>query len=500
MSQPKPTDVRLLFTGFSKDPAFARRIKAGGYSEEIRRDLSVALIALDRVSNALTSTLGDYSPYEWRFKHGPGAVSEVTGPSNKYSWTSWPARLENAFPIADCGYHNYASWASDAISHELDPSESFSRLVDVPKSYLKPRLIAVEPSAHQWCQQNIWDYFCNRTRTSWIHDFVRFRDQSLNQELCSYGALTGTLATVDLSAASDRVSCRVVGNLFRRNPELLIALQATRTRFVRQSQLRDGPALLPLRKFSTMGSACTFPVESLLFLAISLATVATKHRGSLRANNFKDYAGRVAVFGDDIIIPSDCRELLFALLEVLYFKVNVAKSHWIGKFRESCGVDSFGGVNVTPAYWRGPNSNGPESIASTIEVSNNFQKKFMLHSAAYIASTIRGVSIPLVSMDSGVSGLKTFVRPSLSMFKHRWNKVLQRLEIFVPRFITRQRKTPITDDSALLQYFTERPPPDQPWKGGVAERPRLKLKPGWVPDYEAGVDPVHSVEVQGELR
>ena len=59
-----------------------------------------------------------------------------------------------------------------------------------------------------------------------------------------------------------------------------------------------------------MGSANTFPVESLLFLGVALAAVAVK-RGlrNVRQRDLESFVGEVAVFGDDIVIPVDSREL-----------------------------------------------------------------------------------------------------------------------------------------------------------------------------------------------
>jgi len=234
-----------------------------------------------------------------------------------------------------------------------------------------------------------------------------------------------------------------------------------------------------LRKFSTMGNACTFPVESLIFLSIAISAVLA-HRG-LRATpkNIKNLAGQVAVFGDDIVIPVDCRELFVEALEVLDFKVNINKSFWTGKFRESCGVDAFGGVNVTPAYWRTFNDGKPESLASTVETHNNFYKKFLLTAASRLASTIpRG--IPKVHWRSGVFGLKSFVGPDLRGFKLRGNDDLQRTEVRVRTCIARQDRTPIEDDSALLQFFTEDPDPFTKWASGVPQRPVTKIRDRWV--------------------
>nr|URG16513.1 MAG: RNA dependent RNA polymerase [Leviviridae sp.] len=477
------SEIRETFRGFAASEVYKQSFADAEVS--VYADPSILLANLDTVSRFVSTSLGSYEPKDWCFRHGPGMVSDKDRYSNKYSWLNWSDRLENAFPIADCGYHNYASWANrvQCTEGEVGSEEPASRMVAVPKTLTKPRLIAGEPSEHQWCQQNIWHYFCTRVERSWLGAYITFRDQSRNQVFARQGSSSGEHDTLDLSSASDRVSCHFVGQLFRNNPELLLALQSSRTRFVRLDGIPyyRGPAVHTLRMFSTMGNACTFPVESIGFLTIILACVATQRKLRLTPRVLVDLAKEVAVFGDDLIVPNDSRPLVCVALEALGFRVNADKSFWIGKFRESCGVDAFNGVDVTPTYWKGPCTNGPESIASTVEVSNNFYKKWMLHTARYVAEAIERVEIPLITMDSGVCGFTSFVKPELGFTKNRYNEALQRWEAFVPMLLTSVRRTPITDDSALLQYFTENPEPHIAWSSGVMQKPRLKLRPRWVP-------------------
>jgi hypothetical protein len=488
----EPTSSEIVkesdYGGFQKSALYNDRISA--LPTRKRGQLTIFLAALDFVSGAVTSTLGSYDPGEWSFKHGPGAVSETTGPSNKYYWKNWSDSLESEFPIADYGFHSFASWADRANSLDCVGTQvPQSRLVAVPKTYSKPRLIAAEPSENMWCQQNCWNYFSDRCRDTWIDNFVRFRDQSLNQRLCALGSLDGTLATVDLSAASDRVTCHAVGQLFRSNPKLLRCLRAFRTPWVGQTLTRKVPERIRLRKFSTMGNACTFPVESLLFFCIAAAATlvsrglwqARQTRKSKRScmEEVETLVGQVAVFGDDVVIPIDSRELFVEALEVLDFKVNMGKSFWSGNFRESCGVDSFRGVTVTPAYWKTFYDGGPESLASVVEVRNNFYQKFLLNTSTYLASTLPRL-LANVAQHSGAFGLKTRLPVANTSLRERYNDHLQRFEIRTLTLIASQSRSPTGSDTALLQFFTEDPGHGIPWTHGVPQRPRLQVKPRWV--------------------
>jgi hypothetical protein len=87
-----------------------------------------------------------------------------------------------------------------------------------------------------------------------------------------------------------------------------------------------------------MGNGFTFPLESLIFWAITCVACGTKARDS------------VTVFGDDIICPASYIDDVTKALELCGFSVNLKKSYWDGPFRESCGCDYFNGINIRPFY------------------------------------------------------------------------------------------------------------------------------------------------------
>jgi hypothetical protein len=98
-----------------------------------------------------------------------------------------------------------------------------------------------------------------------------------------------------------------------------------------------------LHCYAPMGNATTFPVQSLVFWAICCA--------SMRRQGFHQ-PDDVYVFGDDIIVPTECAEIIINDLESFGLLVNRTKSFYRGGFRESCGVDAFNGINVTPVRWK----------------------------------------------------------------------------------------------------------------------------------------------------
>lgn len=278
------------------------------------------------------------------------------------------------------------------------------------------------------------------------------------------------------------MSTHAVGCLFRSNLDLLDALRASRTCQLKQNLDKDLPELLNLRKFSTMGSANTFPVESLLFLAVALSTALYMRGWSATVENIEKLEQSVAVFGDDIIVPTDCRELLQSTLEVLDFRVNESKTFSKGFFRESCGIDCYKGVDVTPVYVRSLEAETPESVSSVVDTANNFYLLFYLRVQAQLESMLPK-HIATVTTDSGHLGLKS--RLGTKFHRKRWNGALQREEV---RMLGVSSVTTLQDhenmDEALHQYFTESPSPFTKWQQGVRLRPQLKLKLRWVDIHE----------------
>lgn len=256
-------------------------------------------------------------------KHGPGAVADLRGGSDKYQFPTWPAKLQRLFPIEQ--YVHGARW-DNSLNHEVP-----SKLIAVPKTAKSPRLIASEPTCHMYTQQLIMTFMVDVIKFSPIGRFLDFSKQELSHDLVRRSSLDQSLATVDLSAASDRLSCWVVERMFRKAPRFLEHLHATRTRW---TSIGGGEFMIK-RKFASQGTAVTFPVQSLFFLACAL-TVSGNGLANIEGRR-KNLVGKVRVFGDDIVIPVDGYDDLKLLLETLDLKVNDEKSFFTGKFRESCG-------------------------------------------------------------------------------------------------------------------------------------------------------------------
>nr|UJQ85070.1 MAG: putative replicase protein [Leviviridae sp.] len=448
---------------------------------------------VQRTADVVSGFIGnfDYSESRWRTKHGPGAVSDLRGGVSKYSFPCWPEKLEGVFPQSEYAFANFRAWsdAVDSIAGNgpiLSRNEPPSRLIAVPKSQKGPRLIASEPTAHQWCQQAVMDFLRSRVDSSFLGASIKFFDQTHNQEGALQASLSGSHWTIDLSSASDRMSLWCVERIFRRNYPLLGALHASRTRWMENTINPNCPRYVVLKKLAPQGAAFTFPVQSLIYYTVIVGCMihALGLKPSIR--EISRMGREVRVFGDDLVVPSAVGETVIQVLEYLGFRANGLKTYKCGKFRESCGLEAYEGVEVTPAYVLEPyDSSKPTSVASVVDSSNNFHRKGFWHTAEMLVSTLPPElreKLAVVPDGSGSFGLTSYCGSKLDHLRRRWNKFLHRYDRKVLTVTSTVQKLPDQGDSCLLQYFTEAPSPENFWKSGVNKRPVSLIRDRWVPE------------------
>jgi len=278
-------------------------------------------------------------------KHGPGTTADHTLGNQKYAHRRWTSRLESMFPhgsfFMNARGHDHSLGCEFEIVHP--GAEEPVRVISVPKTMKTPRLIAVEPVHMQYMQQALLETFVEEVAADkLLHSFIGNESQEPNRVLARKGSSDGSLATLDLSEASDRVSIPHVANLLGNFTTLMRAVMVTR------SATADVPGfgLRPIRKFASMGSALCFPMESFVFFTIVLIAIAKQRDTSVSRRLMTELRGRVRVYGDDIIVPTEYAESVASHLELFGLKVNQGKSFWTGKFRESCGGDYYLGQDV----------------------------------------------------------------------------------------------------------------------------------------------------------
>lgn len=210
----------------------------------------------------------------------------------------------------------------------VDVEITSALLCFVPKNAKTHRTVTVEPGINVMLQLGYGGYIARRLAAFGVD----ISDQTPNQRAAREGSMSGALATLDLSSASDTVARELV---FLMLPlDWACALDRACTRKV------ETPAgVLYQRKFSAMGNGFTFALETLIFYAI--ASCASNHDP------------RVLAYGDDIVVPTEHVYGTVEALTALGFVVNEKKSYWHesqGPFRESCGKDYYRGFDVRPYY------------------------------------------------------------------------------------------------------------------------------------------------------
>lgn len=199
-----------------------------------------------------------------------------------------------------------------------------NRMVMVSKNVLTHRPIAAEPTLNSYVQQGFGRYIRRRLKTFGVD----LGDQTINQDYASK-AQTDGLATIDLSSASDTLCVNLVKLLLP--CEWFEALDDLRCKYTMYQGRR-----YMLSKFSSMGNAYTFELESLIFWALA-SSVVTSDVSS--------------VYGDDIIVRDCDYGPTVEVLTWAGFTINDDKSFSAGsRFYESCGKHFFDSREVTPCY------------------------------------------------------------------------------------------------------------------------------------------------------
>jgi hypothetical protein len=277
-------------------------------------------------------------------KHGPGATADRRHGNAKYRQCTWPRRLEKWFPMELYLLPTPLYEEELAVVDILDPEAEIPvRVISVPKTLKTPRIIGVEPTAMQYAQQSLLPLFLEEIKRSHLDSFLGFDDQTPNQEMARDGSLNCDLATLDLSEASDRVSNRLVQEMMGMRGPLYQATQACRSR---KADV-PGYGVQRLAKYASMGSALTFPIEAMVFLTIVVIGIEKALNRQITKRDLRALRGKVRIYGDDIIVPVEYVHSVVDALHTFGMKVNVRKSFWNGKFRESCGKEYYDGEDVS---------------------------------------------------------------------------------------------------------------------------------------------------------
>lgn len=297
---------------------------------------------LDIAASYIAKVLGKYDDEECRALCRFGKRASVGIPARK---ASEAARWE--LPIS--GSLEQITWFDSEMSQVDDVQEYWCRQLDsdpnrsnyqvtsslkltlVPKTFKSLRSIMPNTTIGSYMSFGLGEIMRKRLRREG-YDIRRL--QMRHRSLAQSASKHNLLVTADLSSASDSISVALVNRLFP--ADWCEILHRSRIGTV---NLPDGSSV-ESKTFCTMGIGYTFPLQTLVFLALLKAIERTMFHPLDRRT--------ISVYGDDLIYSSRMHdEVLFQFGQV-GFVINVDKTFCDGSFRESCGGDYFRGVDVRP--------------------------------------------------------------------------------------------------------------------------------------------------------
>jgi hypothetical protein len=262
---------------------------------------------------------------------------------------------------------SYAVWFALEEHMGVNPMITVSivngKLVFVVKNAKTKRSVVVEPPLNQLPQKGVGKYLKGRLRSIGLD---LSKQEERNKLLARQASVQGHVATVDLKQASNTISLEAVKELY---PEAWYLFLLN----FRTSRVEYKGEVITLEMFSSMGNAFTFELETLMFWAIAWAVTR------LEGENVDD----VMCYGDDILLPTRCVPTLTKVLHYLGFELNLSKSFWEGRFRESCGGDYVSGFDIRPYYQK-----DLVSGQSLFVLHNFYMRTFQLEMAAEVLKAI----------------------------------------------------------------------------------------------------------------
>lgn len=385
----------------------------------------------------IVQVLGGTDPMEnLHPHHGPGAVSTREKSWQKRHFWRYYHGLHSVFCFAEHFVYNLAHLSLDyvtdlgTLSLEEFP-EGTAKVVLVPKDSRGPRLISCEPLEYQWIQQGLKD---TMVQTIESHPLtagrVNFASQQINRDLALQASKDGLMVTLDMKDASDRVSKVLVEHLF---PDTWTrALLGART----TATILPCGERVELKKFAPMGSATCFPVEAIVFWALSVASIMYTRPDITR----REAASSVYVYGDDIICSKKDHLAILQYLPQFGLRFNEGKCCTSRSFRESCGWDAYHGTLVTPLRLKKRWSRHlvDTRLESWVALANNLNDKGLYHMAECVRS-LTGLAHKLPYSDKPSSeailcfcdNRKTARQLNRNQsLRRRYNKHLQRWETY----------------------------------------------------------------------
>jgi hypothetical protein len=449
---------------------------------------------LEETSDLIRDIFASFDPTDILPSHGPGAVATGERNHEKHVFKRIYKTVERVYPYTE--YFEYSlsavadRWRQYETLEELE--EGTAKVVLVPKDSRGPRIISCEPLEIQWIQQGLGRAVkAHIERSHLTKGHVNFTDQSVNARLALEGSKNQQWVTLDMKEASDRVSVWLIAELFRKVPDLLEALLATRSGC---TKLPSGQ-IVRLKKFAPMGSNLCFPVQSVVFYALAVASIVCedRKRNPLRNPRARAQKARASVFvyGDDIIVRSKDYHSVMAALPTVGLKFNDSKCCTAGFFRESCGTDAYKGVVVTPLrikkVYDDHRTVNAKVLVSYVALSNAAYTRGYQRVACHLASLVEA-KLGELPVTNRMQAFLSLIRPlrtnqpgnaTRTRFRMESNeeKNLQREEWRGWSLVSPDLSVDANDWSMVLRRLTS--PSDWSEPGVFAVPRRSRLHRGW---------------------
>lgn len=304
---------------------------------------------LKRAAGYISNVLGEYDDEEHRRRSRFGKKASVGVPGRV---ACEAARWE--LPIS--GSREQIEWFDSEMSHvecvqeywraqkESDPAEmqrSIYHEVDslkltlVPKTFKSHRAIMPNTTIGSYMSYGLGEMIRVRLQRNG-YDIRSL--QMTHRRLAREASVHGFYVTADLSSASDSISVALVERLFP--ADWLEILKKSRISKVVLPPCSLYPSeTIESETFATMGVGYTFPLQTLIFLALLKGAEACYNLPKQRM---------ISVYGDDLIYNRYMHSTVIQSFEQFGFVFNSDKTNYTGHFRESCGGDFYRGVDVRP--------------------------------------------------------------------------------------------------------------------------------------------------------
>lgn len=441
---------------------------------------------IDRVCRYILHPLKQKETEYVAYKHGPGAVREGFSSNQKWrelervvnddrylpDWAgyseflvasvsprpggqgNWYLRGEINLPEGLPGTQESLDTVQEENLSERKPRLDSAKLISVLKNSTSRRTITIEPMLNQFLQQGLSSQLKSSIDSCRVlSNCIALTHQEYNQKLALEGSRYDNWATIDLKSASDLMSLKLVKLVFRQFPDFHQRMMDCRSPVVEEASKPP----LTLGKFAGMGNALTFPVQSVCFAVVCIAAILDYQGFSPSYWNVRRASRCVRVYGDDIIVHTEHAQQVVNWLQDVGLRVNIKKSFLSGNFKESCGVEAFRGVDITPLYLRHrPDQqivDSPSVIAGFVSLSNHMWLEGLYSASTWLKDLVEsaiGSRLPLVSKHSGSLGWHTrqdAVEP------HKWCRNTHQFLTRTFALIPVKRRDRLDGYGALLKCF-----------------------------------------------